>query len=140
MLKFLIQWVLWSECGRVLSEKLLLQALRPFAVVLRGKAWCGIAGALERDCGTPVSFPVSRFFHVSSMNRRAFLSVPYQDAPLHSRLKSNKVGGPGNGEPQQTFLLYKLIVSGTFSQKQKADQQSEIEHRNQIAGGLAYRW
>lgn len=72
------------------------------------------------------------------MNLRAFLSVPYQDAQPHPRLKSNGVGEPGNSEPQQTFLLYNLIVSGTFSQKQRADQQSEMEHRNQIAGGLAY--
>lgn len=67
LLKFLIQWVLWSGCGRVLSEKLLLKALCPFAVALRGKAWCGIAGALERECGTPVSCPFSRFFSTSHL-------------------------------------------------------------------------
>lgn len=91
LLKFLIQWVLWSGCGRALREELLQRTLRPLAVVLRGKAWWGIAGALDSKRGTLVSCPFSRIVHVSPMNLRAFLSVPYQDAQPHPRLKSNGV-------------------------------------------------
>lgn len=73
LLKFLIQWVLWSGCGRALREELLQQTLRPFAVVLRGKAWWGIADALDSKPGMPVSScPFSRFFSCLTYEPKGF--------------------------------------------------------------------